>query len=226
VVIADVEAALGNVQDFIAVLERSEHIWNTSSNDTPEWKQADRQLHEQLPLILQIAERVDPSLRAKLQADSYGWPYHQCREASQELAGHLGSLEEAQRILGPTGPQLAAARLHPWIWNAAISLRGAWSRRSGNAPGRWPRPARGCLDPQAGSHGSVHSCTAAPSTLARPRNFRTNASSPAASVKYQISSARAGSGNPRSCASSSSENTSLVATGVPSPEEQTPMENT
>jgi len=27
------------------------------------------------------------------------------------------------------------------------------------------------------SHGSVHSCTAAPSTLARPRNFRTNAPS-------------------------------------------------
>jgi hypothetical protein len=36
----------------------------------------------------------------------------------------------------------------------------------------------------------------------------------------------AGSGNRRSCASSSSENTSLVATGAPSPEEQNPMENT
>jgi Protein of unknown function (Hypoth_ymh) len=129
VVIADVEAALGKVQDFIAVLERSEHIWNTSSNETPEWKQTDRHLHEQLPLILQIAARVDPSLPAKLQAASYGWPYHQCREASQELAGHLGSLEEAQRILGPTGPHLAAARLHPWIWNAAVSLWDGGHRR-------------------------------------------------------------------------------------------------
>ena len=47
------------------------------------------------------------------------------------------------------------------------------------------------------------------------------------SVKYRISSARAGSGKPRSCASSSSpENTSLVATGVPSPEERTSLENT
>src|SRR2546430_530051 len=40
------------------------------------------------------------------------------------------------------------------------------------------------------------------------------------------SSARAGSGNPRSCASSSSENTSLVATGAPSPEDQTTAEST
>jgi len=76
------------------------------------------------------------------------------------------------------------------------------------------------------SHGSVHSCTATPITLPGPRNFRTNASSADPSVKYRISSARAGSGKPRSCASSSSENTSLVATGVPSPEERTSLENT
>src|SRR6516165_11797865 len=76
------------------------------------------------------------------------------------------------------------------------------------------------------SPGSVHSCTATPSTLCWPRNFRTNASSAGPSVKYRISSARAGSGQPRRCASSSAENTSLVATGVPIPEERTSLENT
>ena len=45
-------------------------------------------------------------------------------------------------------------------------------------------------------------------------------------MKNLISSARPISGKPRSCASSSAENTSLVATGVPSPEDQTPTENT
>ncbi len=45
-------------------------------------------------------------------------------------------------------------------------------------------------------------------------------------VKNLISSARPISGKPRSCASSSAENTSLVATGAPSPEDQTPTENT
>jgi len=76
------------------------------------------------------------------------------------------------------------------------------------------------------SHGSVHSCTAAPSTFFLSRNLLTNSSSAGVRVKNLISSAQAGSGNARSCASSSSENTSLVATGAPSPEEQTPMENT
>jgi hypothetical protein len=46
------------------------------------------------------------------------------------------------------------------------------------------------------------------------------------SMKNLISSARPISGKPRSCASSSAENTSLVATGAPSPEDQTPTENT
>jgi hypothetical protein len=75
---------------------------------------------------------------------------------------------------------------------------------------------------------AMAACTAAPPRPARfpPRNLRTNVSSVGASVKYLISSARAGSGNRRSCASSSSENTSLVAAGAPSPEEQNPMENT
>ncbi len=48
--------------------------------------------------------------------------------------------------------------------------RAAWrlEQAERNAPGRWPWPARGFLDPHAGCHGSVHSCTAAPRTLARP----------------------------------------------------------
>jgi hypothetical protein len=45
-------------------------------------------------------------------------------------------------------------------------------------------------------------------------------------MKNLISSARPISGKPRSCASSSAENTSLVATGAPSPEDQTPTDNT
>ena len=53
--------------------------------------------------------------------------------------------------------------------------------------------------------------------LVRAAELRRNATSAAASVKNLIRSARPGSGNTRSCASSSSENTSLVATGAPFP---------
>jgi hypothetical protein len=44
------------------------------------------------------------------------------REAAQQLAGLLSSLDEVEQILGPRGPKLAAANLHAWIWNAAVSL--------------------------------------------------------------------------------------------------------
>jgi hypothetical protein len=43
-------------------------------------------------------------------------------ESSRQLSGLLATLEEAERILGPVGPKLAATSLHPRIWNAAVSL--------------------------------------------------------------------------------------------------------
>ena len=50
------------------------------------------------------------------------WSYYSIQQASQQLAGLLSSLEEAEQIIGPRGPKLSAASLHPWIWNAAVSL--------------------------------------------------------------------------------------------------------
>jgi NAD(P)-dependent dehydrogenase (short-subunit alcohol dehydrogenase family) len=53
------------------------------------------------------------------------------------------------------------------------------------------------------SHGSVHNCTSMPSRSGapRPRPGSTNATSPAAGVKYRISSSLLTSGNERSCSS-------------------------
>lgn len=77
---------------------------------------------ERLPLIVRIAARVDAELPAKLQEESDGWPYDQTLKAAQQLAGLLKATEDAQQILGPVGPKLAAANLHPWIWDAAVDL--------------------------------------------------------------------------------------------------------
>jgi hypothetical protein len=62
------------------------------------------------------------------------------------------------------------------------------------------------------SHGNVHNYIATPSTLRPVRYLRRNASSALVNVKYRIRSARVISGNPRSRASSSPENTARVAT--------------
>ena len=123
--IADVEAALSKVRDFIALLQQHYGLYDavgSASPSHPQLRGIDNDIQEQLPLISRIAQRADPELADKLKKDSYGWPYYRVREASQQLAGLLDSLEEAEGILGPVGPKLAAANLHPWIWNAAVSL--------------------------------------------------------------------------------------------------------
>jgi hypothetical protein len=122
--IADIELALGKVRGFITLLEQSQRIYSQSPNrlQNPEWKQTDNQIQEQLPLILRIADRADPDLAVMLKEQSHGWRYYQTVKAARQLAGLLSSIEEAERILGPVGPKLAAVNLHPWIWNAAVSL--------------------------------------------------------------------------------------------------------
>ncbi len=64
---------------------------------------------------MQIAYRADPDLAATLKQESYGWRYRPAMEAAQQLVGLLTSIEEAEWILGPAGPKLSAANLHPWI---------------------------------------------------------------------------------------------------------------
>jgi hypothetical protein len=78
---------------------------------------------EKLPLVQQIAQRADPLLAAQLVVDHKSpCPFGSIEEAARQLAGRLDSTEEAGQILGPCGPKLSAANLHPWIWNAAVDL--------------------------------------------------------------------------------------------------------
>ena len=120
--IGDVPAALKKVREFIDLLEVGRSYWTSQTAAPGPWRQRDSEILERLPLILQIAGRADAELPAKLQAESYGYPYSEILKAARQLAGLLESADEAQRILGPGGPKLAAANLHPWIWNAAVSL--------------------------------------------------------------------------------------------------------
>ena len=84
---------------------------------------ADNEILEQLPLVLRIAVRADPELAAAEAGEpGSGCRYYRILAASRQLAGLLASIEEAEQIIGPVGPKLAATSLHPWIWNAAVDL--------------------------------------------------------------------------------------------------------
>ena len=120
--IADVPAALKKVQSFIVVLKRGKQEWSKDGTSPSISDYRTNDILERLPLIVRIAARVDAELPAKLQEESDGWPYDQTLKAAQQLAGLLKATEDAQQILGPVGPKLAAANLHRWIWNAAVGL--------------------------------------------------------------------------------------------------------
>ena len=124
--IADIDAALGKVRAFLMDIDQNYLAWQNSSaydRPTPQQKFTDGKIQEQLPLITRIAARADAELAAKMQKDDNNlWPYYGIRDAAQQLAGLLSTIDEMQQILGPVGPKLAAASLHPWIWNAAVNL--------------------------------------------------------------------------------------------------------
>jgi hypothetical protein len=120
--IADVPAALKKVQSFIVVLRRGQQEWSKDGAPPYISDYRNNDILERLPLIVRIAARVDAELSAKLQEESDGWPYDQTLKAARQLAGLLKATEDAQQILGPVGPKLAAANLHPWIWDAAVGL--------------------------------------------------------------------------------------------------------
>ena len=120
--IADVPAALKKVQSFIVVLVRGQREWSEAKTPPYISDYRNNDILERLPLIVRIAARVDGELPAKLQEESEGWPYDRTLKAARQLAGLLKATEDAQQILGPVGPKLAAANLHPWIWDAAVNL--------------------------------------------------------------------------------------------------------
>ena len=160
--IADIDAALGKVRTFISLLEQNHATSDKAgiySDPSPQHTQTDNQIQEQFSLIRQIATRADANLVDNLKKDSsaYGWPYYRALDAARQLAGRLSSVEEEERILGPRGPKLVAANLHPWIWNAAVDLWDDGHRREAvqavaqalfdnHMPAKLGVPSRGAKD--------------------------------------------------------------------------------
>ena len=65
--IADIDAALGKVRAFIALLEQNHAAWEKTgiySAPNQQQTQTENQIQEQLPLIIRIAGRTDADLAA------------------------------------------------------------------------------------------------------------------------------------------------------------------
>ena len=124
--IADPKRALFEVRTFPGALMNSERIYNQLGGPSGqpywnalEWKNQERLINENLPLIERIASELDSDLGARVRLeDTIVWPHHPKVSALEEIIGRLQNVDKEAAIFQPKGPQLAAKDLHPWIWNA------------------------------------------------------------------------------------------------------------
>ena len=123
--LANPELALEKAQEFLALLQDGwdEHRQRYEGDATTK-------MRGMLPLMRDIAARVQPNLVSDLQeaepdVDEYlrpVWRWVGVKEAAQTLVGVLKNHSLREQILGPSGPALAAEGLHPWVWHAAVDL--------------------------------------------------------------------------------------------------------
>jgi hypothetical protein len=53
---------------------------------------------------------------------AYSWPHTSQLQASQLLFGAVRDRTELAENLGPQGPRLLAAQVHPWVWLPAANV--------------------------------------------------------------------------------------------------------
>jgi hypothetical protein len=128
----DYGRALAKVDEYLRLCDSSVQTqMNTQGfSRDPNWQDVDRQIDEGLPLLEAIAREVDPRLAERLRASDSVIAHLHKRDACRELRGAILSRQEAAEILGPQGPQLAAAQLHPWVWDHAAQLWSDGHRRA------------------------------------------------------------------------------------------------
>ena len=115
------ELALERVKQF------REWLYDARANEDSSEHEVGRSAALQLlALIRQIAERLDPSLLPRLEGLKSYWDFDDMSEgleAPDLLIGYIDYADDALRILGPSGPVLAASGFHEWVWDAA---KGRW----------------------------------------------------------------------------------------------------
>lgn len=127
--------AIEKVSDFAALLEedqdRHRAAHGRGTRETRTLLELGREVNLGLSTIIRIAERAEPSVLDDLQVKNTGggWRYYTMNQATQVLLGAVQSMEDVERNLGPRGPQLAAASLHPWVWEASAGLWDVGYRR-------------------------------------------------------------------------------------------------
>ena len=118
--LANPQAALKKLREFLQLLRNDYQNWlNDGHRD---WTL--ERIREIQHLIQGIATKADPERVSALDEDfvSDAWGWHKAQAETSRLIGILENYELHEQIVGSKGPTLAASRLHPWVWHAAVNL--------------------------------------------------------------------------------------------------------
>ena len=121
------EPALDLLYEFREHLERNRDIHGRLGDKAASADESDRRLTALEPLIEQIASSVesDPDRHNPPTHFAYApgmWTWSNRVDWVDRLIGILENRARHSEIFAPAGPKLAAAQLHPWVWNAATDL--------------------------------------------------------------------------------------------------------
>lgn len=125
------EWAISTLSRFVRAVDRALRLearlqWN-SDLPTADEGEIFNEVDATGAVALEVLRRLDPTAADRLHATADGgsnYRSEQCKRVVLQAAEILQSRDEIDRRLGPAGPQLAAARLHADVWQAAAPL---WS---------------------------------------------------------------------------------------------------
>ncbi len=125
----DDNAALRFLNEFLGLLDDSRSLYDSDRDGyyrLSSWKTLQDQMNFVLPSIRRVAQDIEPASIVDLASETslYSWEWDRAGTTVFQLAGSLQLRERFAAMLEPQGPKLAAAELHPWVWDAAARL---WS---------------------------------------------------------------------------------------------------
>lgn len=126
----DKEKAIAVLDEFIGVIDQYDLLLTPGMPDSVQRRQVGDIIRARLPLIERIAAEAEPDVAHDFRSNASFHTWSAARQVCIRIRGVLRDLDEREQILGPSGPQLAAAGLHPWVWESAASLWDDGHRRS------------------------------------------------------------------------------------------------
>jgi hypothetical protein len=116
---------LGEFRSFVEEAQSIERVLPVYRRDGDATYQAViAEMRKRLVIVEAIAAAVDDLNSAERIRNGIdgGWGLDNSEAGCQVLIGRVEHAAVVDAIVGPSGPRLAAAEMHPWIWNAAVDL--------------------------------------------------------------------------------------------------------